>query len=72
MTSAPGASPAPLPSQSPTVWTSTEAANVHETEDCLVSCEHPDHAFEGPVDLDWLMFGGEVTCRDVEYGPVVL
>jgi hypothetical protein len=72
MTSAPGASPVPLPSQSPTVWTSTEAANAHDADDCLVSCEHPDHAFEGvvEVDLDWLMFGG--TCRDVEYEPVIL
>jgi len=40
-----------------------------------VGCEHPDHAFDGPVDLDWLMFGVDLG-RDpddiVITGPVVL
>lgn len=74
MTSAPGASPVPSSSHSLTAWTSTEAANAHDADDCLIDCEHPDHAFEGrvSVDLDWLMFGVDVTCHDIEYGPVVL
>lgn len=34
----------------------TEASNAHDTGDCLNNCDHPDHAFDGPVvDLDWLM-----------------
>lgn len=34
----------------------TEWSNAHDAGDCLSSCSHPDHAFEGDaVELDWLI-----------------
>lgn len=33
-----------------------EQSNAHDAGDCLNSCSHPDHAFDGPViDMDWLL-----------------
>lgn len=78
MTSALGASLglSSLPRQ--TASTSTEFANAHDAGDCSVHCEHPDHAFDGPVDLDWLMASDGLLpewCEQVDRydgGPVIL
>ncbi len=51
--------------------TSPEHADEHSQGCCTVDCTHPDHFFDGPTDLDWLMFGQHARERDDD-GPVML
>lgn len=50
---------------------SPEHADEHSQGCCTVDCSHPDHFFDGLVDLDWLMFGQAASERDDD-GPVIL
>lgn len=40
-----------------------ELANDHATGDCRIDCDHPDHAFEVEIDVDWLLRHDGASCR---------
>lgn len=47
-----------------------ETGNAHDADDCLVTCSHPDHAFDAPVDMDWLLRRLDLRSAE-EYDRVV-
>lgn len=39
----------------------SELSSAHDSGDCLVGCNHPDHEGDAVVDLTWFIAGCPVT-----------
>lgn len=50
-----------------------QQADAHNSGDCDIDCEHPDHAFDAElVDMDWLLELSDLLDDLDDDGPVQL